>query len=117
MSITETFLTESAWAYNGVYVRIGDLPGITDRNEKLWTMLGALLMELSESGEKEVTIYHDTRLVEEWNEDVGFLSQLSKRVAARLKDRDGLTRSFLTLSLEKAERATIDSQIEKIRLT
>ena len=116
LSITKVFLTDSGWAYAGVYQSIGNLPGIQDSNEKLWTMLGALLMELSRTGVYEVVIYNDTRLIEEWYEEIDYLSPLSLGVARRLKDIDGLSRQFVSLSLEKLDRVTIDSEIRQIRL-
>jgi len=116
MGITKIFLTESAWAYPSIYTRVGTLPGISDRNEKLWTMLGALLMELIKSGEKEVVIYNDTRLVDEWNEQVSFINKLAIDIARRLKDKDGLAGQFVSLSLEKLDSLTISSEIQKLQL-
>jgi hypothetical protein len=117
MSITKIYLTDSCWAYEGVYQSIGTLPGISDRGEKLWTMLGALLYELDQTGEHRVVIYNDSRLVQEWNEEIGFISPLSKKIAARLKDKDGLASRFFNLSLERADSISINSQIKSLQLT
>lgn len=116
MNITKVFLTDSAWAYTGVYQRVGKLPGIDDRNEKLWTMLGALLLELEKCGKREVIIYNDTRLVQEWNEEVGFLSSHSRSIASRLKDQDGEASRFVKLKVERLDTFTIESEIDKLQL-
>ena len=117
MSITKVFLTENGWAYDGVYTHIKETPGIDDTNEKLWTFLGAILMELERTGIREVVIYNDTRLIEEWHEDITFLNPFSQKIAARLKDRDGLASKFLTLELQKLDSITINSKINELRLT
>ena len=116
MSITKIYLTEDRWAFDKFATTIGALPGISDRNEKLWTMLGALLLELSHFGINEAIIYNDTRLVEEWNEDVAFINALSIGIARRLKDRGGLASKFNYLSLEKLDTLTINSEIDKFQL-
>jgi hypothetical protein len=109
---TKVYLTNECWSYDGVYQKIGDLPGISDNNEKLWTMLGALLIELDASGSKDIVIYNDSRLVDEWNEDVSFISALSKGVAVNLKNKIG--KKFIRIELKKLDRHTIDSEISKL---
>ena len=83
----EVYFCNDGWAYPGVYQTLGNLPGLT-YNEKTWTLFGALLLELLRQGEYNVVIYHDTRLVDEWEEEVTFMSKRSQSIAARLKNSE-----------------------------
>lgn len=114
--VTKVFLTEECWAYDGIYTKIGKLPGIDDRNEKIWTMLGALLQELSTSSIKEVIIYNDSRMVDEWNDEVSFLSPLSLGIAKKIKDKNGLAKKFFNLSIKKLDTFAINGEISKLQL-
>lgn len=117
MGITKVFLTENGWAYEGVFTTIKELPGITDTNEKIWTMLGALLLELEAQGMREIVVYNDTRVVEEWYEVIGFLNQFSQKIAAKIKDKDGVASKFISLELRKLDSLTINRQIDELKLT
>lgn len=114
MKTLEVYLSDDAWAYNGTYQKIGDLPGVKDTNEKLWTMLGALLLELLGANVLDVVIYNDTRLVEEWSEQIKFQSTVSKAIAVQLKNH--IAKKFLKLSIKKLDRFNIDSKIKNLQL-
>ena len=107
-------MTENGFAYNGVWTRIDKLPGINDTNEKVWTLLGALMLELIRGQYKIVTIWHDTRLVEEWNEDIDHISPWSSQIATRL--RGEYAKKFLSFEVQKLDRGTINSEIDKLKL-
>lgn len=108
----KVYLTDEEWAYPGVYQKIGNLPACQTQNEKLWVMLGALLTELSNSNIKSVEVYNDTRLVEEWNEQVKFDFLTSQKVAAKIKNT--LLNKFIKLEVKKLDRHSIESQMKLI---
>ncbi len=110
--ILEVYLTEGGWAYEGVYQKISSLRGIKEVNEKLWTMLGALLLEINALN---VVIYNDSRLVEEWNEQIKFASQASKSIAVRLKNE--LVKKFVSFEVKKLDKATIEGRIKDLQLS
>ncbi len=112
MHKVEVYLTENCWAYDGVYQKVGKLYGIDDVNEKLWTMLGAILLELN--GIHEVTIYNDTRLIEEWHEQIKFANAFSKSIAVKLKNE--VKKNFIKIELKKLDRPTIESRIRDLQL-
>lgn len=111
----KVYLSDEAWAYDGVYQKIGELPGVSDTNLKLWTMLGALMHELNNSTIIDVIVYNDTRMVEEWNEQIKFESKLSQAIAVKLKN--GLLKKFINFKIVKESRGVIDSQIKTLQLT
>jgi len=112
--IIEVYLTENAWAYEGVYQSIGAIPGLEDVNEKLWTMLGALMLGLLDSNILEVTVYNDTRMVEEWNEQIKFNSGIAKTTAVKLKNF--LFKKFIQFEVRKLDRRTIEGEIKNLQL-
>lgn len=109
----EVYFDLDGWAYEGVYTSLGNLPGLNE-NEKCWTMFGALLVELLSRRHYDVTIYHDSRLVDEWFEDVEFISRRSLSIAVKLKN-DYLA-SFTNLNVEKLDRRTIRHERERLKL-
>jgi hypothetical protein len=114
MAIVKVYLSDAAWAYKGVYQQLGNLAGISDNNEKLWTMLGALILELRSNNIHEVVIYNDSRIVDEWNETVTFLSNVSRKIAVSIKNI--YAKKFIKLELKKLNRQSIDSEIQKLQL-
>lgn len=108
------YLCDSGWAYKGVYQTIGAIPSISDQSQKLWTMLGALLLELSESGYKHVVVYNDTDLVHEW---CGVKKIENKRIAKianeiKLKERH----KFLSVNLLAMDTYSLHKGIESLKL-
>ena len=79
----EVYFDIDGWAYKGVYTSLGNLPGLNE-NEKCWTMFGALIYELLNNRIYSVTIYHNSRLVDEWAGDVSFLYSRSRKIAGKL---------------------------------
>jgi hypothetical protein len=110
----EVYLSNDGWAYPGVYQKLGNLPGLT-YNEKSWTLLGALVIELLKSRHYNVTIYHDSRLVDEWSEDIEFMSVLAKTIAVRLKN--DYSKRFLSFEIKRLDSRTISKEIERLKLT
>lgn len=109
----EVYFDIDGWAYNGVYTTLGNLPGLTE-NEKCWTMFGALITELLKRRFYNVIIYHDSRLVDEWCEDVEFISRRSLSIAVRLKNE--FAPSFQNLEVRKLDKRTIRSERERLKL-
>jgi hypothetical protein len=110
----KVYLTDAEWAYDGVCQKVGELRGIKSNNEKLWTMLGALMLELLSSNCQEVTVYNDTRLVEEWTEQVKFESVVSRNIAVKLKN--DIVKKFFKFNIEKLSRHAIESEIKNLQL-
>jgi len=110
----EVYLTENAWAYQGVYQSLGKIPGLDDVNERLWTMLGALMWGLLDSNILEVIVYNDTRLVEEWNEQIKFTSGMSKATAVKVKNF--FLKKFIKFEVKKLDRRTIEGEIKNLQL-
>lgn len=109
----EVYFNQDGWAYPGVYQEIGNLP-VVNHNEKVWTLFGALVLDLLKSKNYHVIIYHDSRLVDEWYEQVEFESRLSQKIAARLKNDH--TKAFLSFELEKLDSRTVRNEIERLKL-
>ena len=109
----EVYFCNDGWAYLGVYQTLGNLPGLT-YNEKSWTLFGALLLELLRQAEYNIVIYHDTRLVDEWDEEVGFMSKRSQGIAARLKNE--YADRFSSLEIRKLDNRSIRLEMERLKL-
>lgn len=114
MTKNEAYLNREAFAYNGVYQRIGELPGIDNPNQKVWTMLGALLLDLHGAAIREVVIYNDSRLVEEWNDEVSFINPASIQIHSKI--RKELINKFFKVEIRKLDSATLNSKIEECKL-
>ena len=113
METLEVYFDIEGWAYQGVYTKLGNLPGLNE-NEKCWTMFGALIVELLKRQHYDVIIYHDSRLVDEWYEEVDFISRRSLSIAVALKNK--YVGSFTNLRIEKLDRRTIRSERERLKL-
>jgi hypothetical protein len=113
MDTIDVYFDLDGWAYPGVYTKLGNLPGLNE-NEKCWTMLGALLVELLDRRYLSVIIYHDSRLVDEWHEDVDFISRRSVGIAARLFN--DYVPYFTNLEVRKLDKRTIRSERERLKL-
>lgn len=109
----EVFFNESGWAYKGIYTKVGNLPGLNE-NEKCWTLFGALIIELLRNKHYNVVIYHDSRLVDEWYEDVEFMSRKSVTIAAKLKNE--YADNFFSLRVVKLDSLSIRREQERLKL-
>lgn len=110
----EVFFNKQGWAYNGIYTKVGNLPGLNE-NEKCWTLFGALIIELLHDRHYNVIIYHDSRLVDEWHEDVEFMSKRSVVIAAKLKNE--FADNFNSLEVRKLDSLSIRREQERLKLT
>lgn len=60
------YLNEIGYFYNGVSQKIGTLPKLSPK-DRIWTILGAALVELVENKHKDVTICTDQEYIkDEW---------------------------------------------------
>jgi len=110
----KVYFSNDGWAYPGVYQKLGNIPGLT-YNEKSWTLLGALLIELLNGRHYNVIIYHNTRLVDEWADDVDFMSSRSKNIAVQLKN--DYSRRFIKLAVEKLDTRGVEQEMERLKLS
>jgi hypothetical protein len=109
----EIYFSSDGWAYKGVYQQIGGLPYLTE-NERNWTLLGALLLELLRNQIYQAVIYHDSRLVDEWEESVSFLSNRSQSIAVKIKNE--VKPRFLSIKLQKIDSKTLKSEITRLKI-
>lgn len=108
------YLTDFGWAYDGVYQNIGILPGVSTTQRKLWTMLGALLVELANGNYKEVIIHNDTDLIDEWIGIKPIENKHLAEMAKTIKTRE--QRKFLSVELRRIDTFSLNKYMNELCL-
>ena len=103
----EVYLTDKEYAYDNIYQKVTKLP--LDSNESTWLLFGAILVELDKYNYREVTIYNDSRFVEEFNGKVDFLSEFSKQTARDI--HNNWKKKFLKLNVVKLDSHSVLEQL------
>lgn len=111
--MTNIYLTNKEFAYDNIYQKVENL-GKLNENECVWTLFGALLVELDKFGYRNIVVYNDSRFVEEFNDKIDFISHYSKDIARRVHNE--FKKKFLSLRVEKTDSLTLNNEISKIKI-
>lgn len=111
--MTELFFNHSGYSYKGVYQEIGKLHGLSNQ-ERLWTILGAALYELSEAKYKDIIVYHDTDLVDLWGAKTGFPSDKCLKIHNLIQKMT--LNNNMRVRLEKVDSLSLQAKLGALKL-
>lgn len=107
----ELFINNEAYAYQGVYQKIGKLPGLSGQ-DRIWVIFGAALYEMvTNKGFKDILVYTDTDLAIEWSGECK--SDKAKKVRDLIKKMT-LTQN-VKVRLEKVDSLSLRDNILRFK--
>jgi len=102
------YLSSSEYSYENVYQKVNNIALLND-NEMTWLLFGALLVELDKYNYRDIIIYNDSRLIEEFNGTIEFLSEFSKQTARDI--HNNWKKKFLSLRVCKIDTISLKTSI------
>lgn len=104
----ELYFNDEGYAYPGVYQKIGKLS--FSGHDRLWTILGAALVDMVEVFKyRDVSVYTDSRVVEEWKGEVEFLTPTSRTICNLIKKM--LKENKAKITLNKVDPLSLQTKI------
>lgn len=110
----DIYVSKDGYAFDGVYQTVGKLPGMSDL-EQSWVIFGACLVDAIQHRKyRDVRVYSDSVMVDEWLGKVKFASKRCADVKIGIESL--LKSNFAKLSIVKVDELSLKNHFTALKV-